>query len=180
MKVAPSMNNNHNPVRQYLFKVDILIEEETNGRALEILLHHLNSDKIKDYRITSGLELGRLIQSAEKEPGKEFVHAAEKNLQKIIQNEPEQLPQDKDSASGTEPSAKPAMNSTHLIEQMLKFKEGNKLIRLTVVKGKGVRLNMPCRIINFDPLSENVTIYHVDEKKVYSFQINEIDDVEVR
>ncbi len=43
----------------FLFKVDILIEEETNGLALETLLHLLNSDKVEDYQVKEGVELGK-------------------------------------------------------------------------------------------------------------------------
>jgi hypothetical protein len=54
--------------------------------------------------------------------------------------------------------------------------ESNKLIRLNVNKGLGVKMNIPCRVINFDPASQLLTVYHVDEKQVYSFGLNEIDD----
>ena len=46
-----------------------------------------------------------------------------------------------------------------------------------VNKGYGVKLNIPCRIINFDVNSQMLTVYHVDEKQVYSFTLNEIDEI---
>lgn len=52
----------------------------------------------------------------------------------------------------------------------------SRLIRLTVNKAKGVKLSVPCRVVNFDPDNELLTVYHVDEKSVYSFRLNEIDD----
>lgn len=53
------MDDPQKPRRKFLFKVDILIEEETNGLALETLLHLLNSDKVEDYQVKEGVELGK-------------------------------------------------------------------------------------------------------------------------
>jgi hypothetical protein len=39
-----------------------------------------------------------------------------------------------------------------------------------------VKLNIPCRVLNYDADTQNVSVYHVDEKKVYLFKLNEIDD----
>ncbi|MCC3377550.1 hypothetical protein [Cohnella sp. REN36] len=52
----------------------------------------------------------------------------------------------------------------------------SKLIRVQVNKGKGVKLSMPCRVVNFDSDNELLTLYHVDEKRVYTVGLNEIDD----
>jgi hypothetical protein len=54
--------------------------------------------------------------------------------------------------------------------------EDNKLIRLNINKGRGVKMSIPCRVINFDAGNQLLTVYHVDEKQVYSVKINEIDD----
>lgn len=61
------MDDPQKPRRKFLFKVDILIEEETNGLALETLLHLLNSDKVEDYQVKEGVELGKKIEYALKE-----------------------------------------------------------------------------------------------------------------
>ena len=53
------------------------------------------------------------------------------------------------------------------------------LIRLSVVKGRGVNLSIPCRILQYDAAKRLMTIYHVDEKQVYSYSLNEIDDFQV-
>ncbi|MBB6733487.1 hypothetical protein [Cohnella zeiphila] len=52
----------------------------------------------------------------------------------------------------------------------------NKLIRVNVNRGKGVKMSMPCRVVNYDPDKELLTLYHVDEKRVYSIRLNEVDD----
>ncbi|UUZ80729.1 hypothetical protein LJK88_38850 [Paenibacillus sp. P26] len=54
--------------RKFLFNVDIMIEEETNGRALEVLLHLLNTTTVTDYQIKQGIELGKQI-AAERSKG---------------------------------------------------------------------------------------------------------------
>ncbi|MBD0382697.1 hypothetical protein [Paenibacillus sedimenti] len=123
----------------HLFTVEILIEDATNGLALEKLLHLLNTTTIKDYQIIKGIELGKLIE-----------------------------------LNTNKGNTAPAPN--RIIEQLEVFIANNTLIRLTVIKPKGIKLNLPCRILNYDSSSQNVTVYHVDEKKVYLFKLNEIDD----
>ncbi|WP_051620382.1 hypothetical protein [Paenibacillus sp. UNC451MF] len=156
--------------RRFLFNVDILIEDETNGRALEKLLHLLNGDEIKDYQIKEGVELGKIIEKALHETiskSKEMpVEAAQ-----VKQQTP---------AKSKEPNVPPKVDPHQAIwDQLQQYKQNNSLVRLTVVKGKGIKLNIPCRILNFDPPAENVSVYHVDEKQVYLFKINEIDDFSV-
>lgn len=51
------------------------------------------------------------------------------------------------------------------------------LVRILVNRGRGVKLSIPCRIISYDPDSELVTTYHVDEKQVYTFKLTEIEDL---
>lgn len=64
-----------------------------------------------------------------------------------------------------------------LIGQIFQYIAGRNLVRLTVVKGRGVKLNMPCRILNYDETMDNMTVYHVDEKKVYTVKLTEIDEM---
>lgn len=52
-------------------------------------------------------------------------------------------------------------------------------MRLTVLKGRGVKLSIPCRLLNYDQSAENLTVYHVDEKMVYTMKLAEIDDLTV-
>jgi len=56
------------------------------------------------------------------------------------------------------------------------FIESGKLIRININKGRGVKLSIPCRVLNYDPDKLLVTAYHVDEKQVYTVGLNEIDD----
>ncbi|THF83699.1 hypothetical protein [Cohnella fermenti] len=63
-----------------------------------------------------------------------------------------------------------------LDEKIRGYIQSNKLIRVNLNRGKGIKQSMPCRIVNFDPDQTLLTLYHVDEKRVYSIYLNEIDD----
>ncbi|MDQ0896951.1 hypothetical protein [Paenibacillus sp. V4I7] len=149
----------------HLFTVEILIEDATNGLAMEKLFHLLNVDTVKDYNIINGIQLGKLIE-----------------LNTIKESTSPLLPSKKKAAvppSTVTDTAKATSNSgasDKIIEQLESFKVNNTLIRLTVIKGQGIKLNLPCRILNFDSSNQNVSVYHVDEKQVYLFKLNEIDD----
>ncbi|MCY9691977.1 hypothetical protein [Paenibacillus alginolyticus] len=149
----------------HLFTVEILIEDATNGLAMEKLLHLLNVNTVKDYQIIKGIQLGKLIE-----------------LNTKNESPPPLQPSKKTTAVPPSKEAAPAKATTNtgasdkIIEQLESFKANNTLIRLTVIKGQGIKLNLPCRILNFDSSNQNVSVYHVDEKKVYLFKLNEIDD----
>lgn len=70
-------------------------------------------------------------------------------------------------------------HNTFIVDLIERFIKDATLVRITVVKGKGVRFTMPCRILNFDHEKRNLTLYHVDEKHVYLIGLNEIDDMSV-
>jgi hypothetical protein len=153
----------------HLFTVEILIEEASNGLAMEKLLHLLNAQTqtVKDYQILKGIELGKLIElntTTKKSTPPSYTG------KKAITSPPPATP------APTMKSTAPSGAAEHIITQLDGFKANNTLIRLTVIKGQGIKLNLPCRILNYDSSNQNVTVYHVDEKKVYSFRLNEIDD----
>ncbi|WP_169823394.1 hypothetical protein [Paenibacillus yonginensis] len=52
----------------------------------------------------------------------------------------------------------------------------NRLVRVLIQTPKG-RLSIPCRILNYVPKEELINIYHVDEKQVYTYKLNEIIDI---
>lgn len=142
----------------HLFTVEILLEELSNGLALEKLLQTLNqSDSIKDYKILSGIELGKLIEA----------------------NKTSDRPVTPARNSSSAASASSASLSSNLIEQVERLKRENTLVRLTIVKARGPKYDIPCRILHCDPVEEIITTYHVDDKKVYTFKFNEIDNFEI-
>ncbi|WP_027085470.1 hypothetical protein [Cohnella panacarvi] len=149
----------------YLFQVDVMLHASSNGAALEQLLRVLNSGNFADYRIGSGIRLGSAIEQAlaqttqtvpipikehVKSPGKEPVNA--------------------------KPHAKEASKTNPLEIRIRHFIQSNQLIRLNINKGRGVKMSLPCRVVNYDPSNQMLTVYHVDEKQVYTVLLNEIDD----
>lgn len=178
----------------YLFKVDILVEAKTNGEALEQLLRVLNGSGFADYRIDSGIDLGQIIEAAlalkKKKPEPAAAQAqstAASNKAKIaaaVEKAKEKAATTKSgaaSSSGPDSSSSRAVSATsassdELEKRIRNYIETNKLIRLSVNKGRGVKLSMPCRIISFDARSQLLTAYHVDDKQVHSFNLFEIDD----
>lgn len=63
------------------------------------------------------------------------------------------------------------------IELLERLKQSGDLVRVHVIQGFGKHLSIPCRILNYDASNSNVSLYHVDEKKVYLFKLNEIEDI---
>jgi len=107
-------------------------------------------------------------------------------LQRILQQEPDAAESritsvpllwqsgDRDKEEGI--PAVSAGDTPHLTQLIERLRESNVLVTLTVNKGRGIRMNLPCRILNFDAASGNLSVYHVDEKQVYLLRLNEIDD----
>lgn len=172
---------------KFLFTVDIMIEAETNGQALEALLHLLNTGAVEDYHIKQGVELGNKIAAARQEAATAFDIAPEeaKPVSKVATPVGTKTASAPKAVNPSPPDGAPAPTTASAANdviwmQIRKFQQNNMLIRLSVLKGKGVKLSIPCRIVNADQDNGNVTVYHVDEKKVYTFKINEIDDFEIR
>jgi hypothetical protein len=136
----------------YVFQVELLIESGNNGEALEKLIKALNQGEITDYRILNGIQLGQLIDQRKSElPNRQPVPIA--------------------------PPAKPNTSASNSgFDSIRAFMKSNKLIRLIVNKGLGIKLSIPCRILNVDEDGNLITVYHVDEKQVYTFRMNEIED----
>ncbi|MNI96644.1 hypothetical protein D3C76_1616320 [compost metagenome] len=59
--------------------------------------------------------------------------------------------------------------------QIRTFIQENRLVRL-IANRQGKQVSLPCRILNFDEAAGTLNVYHVDEKQVYMFNLNEIDE----
>ena len=166
------MNRTHQDTddHSFLFQVDILVNAKTNGTALEHLLSVLNKGEFADYRIGTGIMLGQVIEETLKR---------EKNL---VKTSPAAIPfkttataaASNKASSATKAASSPPVDE--LDERIKHYIDTNKLIRLNVNKGRGVKLSIPCRILRFDTVGQLLTVYHVDEKQVHSFKLFEIDD----
>lgn len=165
--------------RKFLFNVDIMIEEETNGRALEVLLHLLNTTTVTDYQIKQGIELGKQI-AAERSKGAQPFEIKASAAKAALKEKPAPtaVSSERKPAAVQEKDEFGDPDST-LWREFRKLQQSGALLRLSVVRGMGVKLNMPCRILNTEPENGNLTVYHVDEKQVYLFKINEIENFEV-
>ncbi|MGG0821876.1 hypothetical protein ABE099_03285 [Paenibacillus turicensis] len=177
------MDNNSDNTQDglgYLFNVEILVKDSSNAKALQELLNVLNqADKIIDYRINSGMELGKIIEGLLAEQKQVKLNNGQK--QSASSNDVKQ----KNNSSSTskpkkeEQAKKEAAGdftmSNDFNEWLKKIISENKLIRIVYDKG-GKRVSIPCRILNFLPESYAINVYHVDEKQVYTFNLNQIID----
>jgi hypothetical protein len=161
MEKLPSSQNQSS----YVFNIEVLVEGKNNAAALETLLHALNNTGFVDYRILSGIKLGELIDER-----KQNAATAQDIPLQADSNEVKPKPKAAD---------KPAPHSLEHLSYFDKIRaimKNNTLIRLIVNKGLGIKLSIPCRIINMDEAENIITVYHVDEKQVYTFRLNEIED----
>ncbi|MGQ8871418.1 hypothetical protein [Paenibacillus sp. TSA_86.1] len=180
----------------FLFNVDILIKSRSNALALQSLIEFINKEQqIADFRIHSGIELGKMIeamlQAKTNSPDSNLessqVPIEQLNSSKSDQTVPSvssELHQEsvtKETVTKAD-KKKPSADTSHVadsnsfdawIESLIKE---NRLTRIVVNNKHGKHQSIPCRILNFDRDNNVVTIYHVDEKQVYTFRTNEIDE----
>ncbi|MBC8078759.1 MAG: hypothetical protein H7X86_00305 [Gorillibacterium sp.] len=190
---------------KYLFNVDIMVEGYSNGIALESLLHSLNQEKFLDYEVKSGIELGQLIRSVLTEVSlKDQIHdnrdeaSKEQAVSSDQQNDQKEAATRKINSLRADHNAskkKAALTADNQRLSQLKhsedkislsflgvldsYKTNNTLVRLTILKGKGIKISIPCRILNYEEATDSLTVYHVDEKIVYQFRLTEVDDLSV-
>lgn len=158
----------------YLFNVDILINARTNPLALQYLIEMLNNNEtITDFNINSGLELGRTIDSLLRSAKLALNQASSpptslklppKSVKKQITKQVE--------VPVSQTAIETPADAFGKIHQYIK---NNQLVRLRANR-HGKQVSMPCRILNFDEASNSLSVYHVDEKQVYNFDLNEIDE----
>jgi len=158
----------------YVYNVQLLIEDEHHASALAQLLNKLNAANFIDYKILSGIELGQELDAR-------IANAGSKATIPIQQ-------QDKNGKAASSPTKSTATNDSdkkkdskedsysHSLDIFHQFKSKNKLIRLIVNRGLGIKSSIPCRVINVSEQESIITVYHVDEKQVYTFRLNEIED----
>ena len=175
-------NNSHNAQDElgYLFNVEILVKDSSNAKALQELLNVLNqADKIIDYNVNSGMELGKIIEGLLAEQKQVKLSNGQKQSARS-----HEVKQKTNSSSTSKPNKEEQATKERLTdftmsndfdEWLKKIISENKLIRIVYDKG-GKRVSIPCRILNFIPESYAINVYHVDEKQVYTFNLNQIID----
>ncbi len=155
MKKHPSSQDQSS----FVFNIEVLVEGKNNAAALEQLLHNLNKSNFVDFRILSGIQLGEQID--ERRNNASSVHP---------------VPVQSSQTANADKPAQESLESLCYFEKIRSLMKNNTLIRLIVNKGLGIKLSIPCRIINMDETENLITVYHVDEKQVYTFRLNEIED----
>jgi hypothetical protein len=161
MKKHPSSPNQSS----FVFNIEVLVEGENNAAALETLLHALNQSECVDFRILSGIKLGNIIDERKQNAAiSQDIHV------QAGSNEVKSNPKDADKPKP------PSFETLSYFDKIRAIMKNNTLIRLIVNKGLGIKLSIPCRIINMDEAENIITVYHVDEKQVYTFRLNEIED----
>lgn len=159
----------------FVYHVEVLIEENHHAKALEQLISKLNNSEFTDYKIISGIQLGQEID-ARKNKATATVPASVKASGKHMTDQ-ENLAST--SIENTDNKSSDIDNQNVLsqgLEIFREYKSKNKLIRLIVNRGLGIKVSIPCRVINIDENEMIITVYHVDEKQVYTFRLNEIED----
>jgi hypothetical protein len=193
------MDQNTSDIKKkvFLFHVDVVIEGHNKMAAQEALNTLLRNDNIKYFQFES-----ETAQSDEDET--DHQKTKKKEHLKVIDSKPQETKQHEAKLHETKAKLHEAKAKLHeaklneaklhdmkqqeakhkanagyrdIINQIETFKKNNTLIRLSIVKSKGVKLSIPCRVLNYEDATQNVTVYHVDEKKVYQYSLNEIDDL---
>ncbi len=142
------MSDTHpNSDGSHSFLVEFSISSPNRGEALKQLLQKLGNANFEHYRILTEAQAG-----AAKEASKA-----------------------KSSPAARKPGPK-SSDPNPLELRIRSFIENSKLIRIHINKGRGVKLSIPCRVLNYDSDKQLITVYHVDEKQVYTLGLNEIDD----
>lgn len=151
--------------RSFVYNVEILIEDENHQQALIQLLKKLNNLEVLDYKINSGIQLGNEIQTRkQKANNQQSVPVSSAPLKNAEKKESKKAPA-------------PTTQSTLGLDQLRSYKDKNQLIRLIVNRGLGIKLSIPCRVLNIDDKDFIISVYHVDEKQVYTFRLIEIEDI---
>ncbi|SDT25451.1 hypothetical protein SAMN05444162_3570 [Paenibacillaceae bacterium GAS479] len=166
-------------LRTYSFQTDLVIEAHNHDEAEVLLKQLLDTAGLSRYRLGKGSLIGFSISeepavtpnigvAAAAEVVPQFIPTA---VPEVISNSAELIPTTEATATSPDQGLK------NLALDMIRCcLEDGRLVRLSINRGKGVQLSVPCRIINLDEETGLLTVYHVDEKQVYTFSIGEIDD----
>ncbi|MDT3425110.1 hypothetical protein J2Z22_000623 [Paenibacillus forsythiae] len=175
-------NNTLSADGHYLFNVDILINARTNRLALQYLLELMNSgDAVADFKIHSELPLGKTIDSLlaplRTMPKQQAYPSTPSDIRRAVLPKPS-VPAPSSvvpATPGTPDYRKPIESPVDAYGQIHALIKDNRLVRL-IANRQGKQMSMPCRILNFDEATGTLNVYHVDEKQVYTFSLNEIDE----
>ncbi len=160
---------------EFLFNVDLMITGKNNAVALQKLLDILNNQQeLADFRVVNGIKLGVQIEQAIQAAGQQqtavHIPASMKSKPSPASPPPTTTPNETPASKDTSSSQEDDMGSW-----LSMYIESAQLIRVTINR-RGDRMSIPCRILKYDNDDQTISVYHVDEKQVYTFKLNEIDD----
>ncbi|MCL9659116.1 hypothetical protein [Paenibacillus hunanensis] len=160
---------------EFLFNVDLMITGKNNAVALQKLLDILNNQQeLADFRVVNGIKLGVQIEQAIQAAGQQqtavHIPASMKSKPSPASPPPTTTPNETPAPKDTSSSQEDDMGSW-----LSMYIESSQLIRVTINR-RGERMSIPCRILKYDNDDQTISVYHVDEKQVYTFKLNEIDD----
>ncbi len=133
---------------------EIEMEPEQEHIMNELLAYLQYTKKIEQFRITKRVDASEHSSSEPKS-------STAKTEEKDVKAQPK-------------PEVKADADIFQLIKEWTKH---NVLVRLTAVKKKGVRLDIACKILNFDEATGHLSVYDVDNKKVENIHMNELEDL---
>lgn len=167
----------------FLFNVDILVKSPSNALALQYLLEMLNDKaEVVDFRIKSGMELGEIINTlVQAKKDSVISKASMKMASSTTQHEkpaPPAISSPEKKIAASVPPVQTPFAGNDPFEWIKVYSKDNRLVRLTTNR-HGKQTSLPCRILNYDESNFLVNVYHVDEKQVYTFKLNEIDEFSV-
>lgn len=147
---------NDKGLHTYSFQTNLVIDAHTREQAEVLLKQLLDTAGFSRYHINKGSLIGA----------------------SIVDGSSAKLPSTTAPAPESSSPAAPGGNELHNLapDMIRRCAEDGRLVRLNINRGKGVKLSVPCRIVNWDEQKGLLTVYHVDEKQVYTFGIGEIDD----
>ncbi len=163
---------------EFLFNVDLMITGKNNAVALQKLLDILNNQhELADFRVVNGIRLGARIEQSIKAAGKlqSAVH-----IPASIKNNSSQTSQPTATVTLSDTTAANDSSSQQSSDDdmgswLSMYIASSQLVRVTINR-RGERMSIPCRILKYDNEDQTISVYHVDEKQVYTFKLNEIDD----
>ncbi|WP_251035730.1 hypothetical protein [Paenibacillus sp. ISL-20] len=170
----------------FLFNVDILVKSSSNALALQYLLEMLNDKaEVVDFRVKSGMELGEIINTLVQAKKDSVINKASGKMASAASQKEKPAPPVPPAASSPEkkiaasvPPVQTPLPGSDPFEWIKVYSKDNRLVRLTTNR-HGKQTSLPCRILNYDESNFLVNVYHVDEKQVYTFKLNEIDEFSV-
>ena len=150
-------------LKQFSYTLEIRVEGRSGGEALEKIVRLLNTKDILGYNILHAKEESSDIVTPLFEIRKRL--RAERSRQKAA---------DPNKPAASPPASDGAQRLDFVIADYIRR---GTLVRMSILKPNGKKMDMPCRLLHFDEDLGHVSVYHVDEKKVYTFGLNEIEDL---